>query len=203
MISSKKIELLKIWKNNLFSVFSISEIMKKTNKKTKTWIFNSLNELSKKKLIQIQQKGNINLYSLNLKNPILENTLQYIDLQDINPQLLQIMEEIIENVPIKTYCLLVFGSYAENKQTKDSDMDICFLIENEKTKKIIEPFIKEIKLNYTIEIDEQYITFDEFVEMLLNNEENLGKQIFKNNKLFFNPNIYFQLLKEAYKHGFR
>jgi len=177
--------------------------MKKTNKKTKTWIFNSLNELSKKKLIQIQQKGNINLYSLNLKNPILENTLQYIDLQDINPQLLQIMEEIIENVPIKTYCLLVFGSYAENKQTKDSDMDICFLIENEKTKKIIEPFIKEIKLNYTIEIDEQYITFDEFVEMLLNNEENLGKQIFKNNKLFFNPNIYFQLLKEAYKHGFR
>lgn len=63
--------------------------------------------------------------------------------------------------------------------------------------------MNEIKLNNIIEIDEHYITFDEFIKMLLRNEENLGKQIFKKNKIFFNSDIYYSLIKNAYKNGFR
>jgi hypothetical protein len=41
------------------------------------------------------------------------------------------------------------------------------------------------------------------MKMLLRNEENLGKQIFRNHMLFFNPDIYYRLIRKAHKHGFR
>ena len=46
-ISNKVIKLLNVWSEDLFSSFSISEIMKLSGKKTKTWVFNSLKLLKK------------------------------------------------------------------------------------------------------------------------------------------------------------
>jgi hypothetical protein len=39
--------------------------------------------------------------------------------------------------------------------------------------------------------------------MLLAEEENLGKQVFRKHIVFYNADIYYQLIKEAYKNGFR
>ena len=203
MMSGKKIKLLETWKRNIFSEFSISEIMKISGKKTKPWVFNALKQLTKNRLLFSKRKGNIDIYSLNLFNPYLIQTLQYIEGQNnLDFHQLDIITEAINKIPIKTYCLLVFGSYAENKQTKESDLDICFLIENKQAEKKIKPYFNEVKLNYPVEVDEHYITFSDFIKMLLRDEENLGKQIFKSHKLFFNPDIYYQLIKEAHKNGF-
>ena len=69
--------------------------------------------------------------------------------------------------------------------------------------KKIKPYVNELKLNFSLSIDEHYIAFDEFIKMVLHKEENLGKQIMRKHILFYNPDIYYQLLKEAHKHGFR
>lgn len=204
MIQNQKIRLLQSWKNKVFDEFSISEIMKLSKKKTKPWVFNSLKQLVKNKLLISKRKGNLDLYKLNLDNPLLTQTLQYLEIQDsLNFQHLDLIIEILNKIPLKNYCLLIFGSYAEYKQKEKSDLDICFLIENMQQKKRIKPYFNEIKLNYAVEIDEQYITFNDFVTMLLREEENLGKQIFRKHKLFFNSDTYYQLIKEAYKNGFR
>ena len=116
---------------------------------------------------------------------------------------LQVIEKTIFRIPVKTYCLLVFGSYAHGKQGQDSDLDVCFLVESEVQRKKIAPYFNEIKLRFPISIDEHYITFDDFIKMLLLEEENLAKQIMRKHILFYNPDIYYQLLREAYKHGFR
>lgn len=204
MISNKKIKLLEAWKKNIFSEFGISEIMKISGKKTKPWVFNALKELAKAKLLLSKRKENLALYSLNLNNPLLLHTLQYIEAQNsLNFPRLDTFIEITNKIPLKTYCLLVFGSYAEGTQTKDSDLDICFLIETQNIEKRIKPYFNDIKLASQINIDEHYITFNDFIKMLLRDEENLGKQIFRNHKLFFNADIYYKLIKEAYKNGFR
>jgi predicted nucleotidyltransferase len=111
--------------------------------------------------------------------------------------------EIINEIPIKNYCLLIFGSYAEGMQKKGPDLDVCFLVENKQAEKKIRPYFNDIKLNYAVKVDEHYITFNDFIKMLLRKEENLAKQIFRKHKLFFNADIYYQLMKEAYKNGFR
>ncbi|MFH1827682.1 MAG: nucleotidyltransferase domain-containing protein [Nanoarchaeota archaeon] len=204
MMQTEKIKLLKVWKKNIFSKFTISEIMTISGKKTKTWVFNSLKLLTKNKLLILKRKGNINIYNLNLDNPFLIQALQFLEAQtSLDFSELNIINEIINNVPIKNYCLLVFGSYAENKSKSKSDLDLCFLIENENLEKKIKPYLNEIKLNHTTNVDEHYIVFNDFIKMLLREEENLGKQIFRKHKLFFNADIYYQLIKEAHKRGFR
>jgi len=204
MIQNQKIKLSRSWKNRLFDEFSISEIMKLSKKKTKPWVFTSLKQLTKTRLLLSKRKGNLNLYRLNLDNPLLIQTLQYLEIQNLlDFKNLDLIIEIINKVPLKNYCLLIFGSYAENRQTKNSDLDICFLIERAQLEKKIKPYLNEIKLNYTIGIDDHYITFNDFVRMILREEENLGKQIFRKHRLFFNHEIYYQLIKEAYKNGFR
>ena len=204
MIQSEKLKLLNAWRSNPFGEFSISEIMKILKKNTKTWVFNTLKEFVKSKILISKRKGNLDIYNLNLSNPITIQFLTYLETQEnVNFPKLEIISEIIEKVPMKNYSLIVFGSYANNQNTKTSDIDICLLIDNKETEKRIKPYLNEIKLNHPIKIDEHYITFEEFVKMLLREEENLGKQIFRKHKTFYNADIYYQLIKEAYKNGFR
>ncbi len=204
MIQAKKIGLLKAWENGPFSEFTIPEIMALSRRKTKTWTFNSLKLLTKNRLLLSKRKGNLNLYSLNLDNPLLIQALQYLESQDsLGFPALDIIIEIIGKIPLKDYCLLVFGSYAEGRQREESDLDICFLTEDKTAETRIKPHVNEVKLSHPIPIDEHYITFAEFVEMLLREEENLGKQVFRKHRLFYNADIYYQLIKEAYKNGFR
>ncbi len=204
MISNEKIKLLEVWRKNPFRELSIAEIMKETKKKTKTWVFNALRLLADNNILNSTRKANLDLYSLNLKNPLSYQFLQYLEAQNnLNFSQLKVISEIIEKIPVKNCSIIVFGSYAENKQTKNSDLDICILIENKEVEKKIKPYVNEMKLNYPIKIDEHYITFEDFVKMFLHGEENLSKQIFIKRKLFYNSEIYYQLLKEAYKNGFR
>ena len=178
MLSNEKLRLLNVWKNEHFSEFTISEIMKISKKKTKTWVFNTLKDLTKNRLLISKRKGNLNIYRLNSDNPLLIQALQYLESQKtLNFPALDIIIEIIDKPPIKNYCLLVFGSHAENKQKPSSDLDICFIIENKQLEKKIKPYLNEIKLSYKTDIDEHYITFKDLIKMLLREEENLGKQI--------------------------
>jgi predicted nucleotidyltransferase len=178
--------------------------MLESKKKTKTWVFNALKVLVKNNILNSTQKSNLNLYTLNSKNPLSLQLLQYLEAQkNLNFQQLKVISEIIEKIPIKNCSILVFGSYVVNKQKKNSDLDVCILIENKEVERKIKPYIHEIKLNHPIKIDEYYITFEDFVKMLLREEENLAKQIFIKHRLFYNNEIYYQLLKEAYKNGFR
>lgn len=200
----RQLELLESWSKDLFAELSISEIMKISGKKTKPWVFNSLKMLEKKNLLIGKKKGNINLYSLNLENPLLFQTLQFLECQkSYNFSRIGVITEAVNKIPIKAYCLLVFGSYSAGKQKSSSDLDICFLVESKEIEKKIKPYFNDVKINHAVQIDEHYITFEEFVEMLLRDEESLGKQIFRNHKLFFNPDIYYKLVMEAHKNGFR
>ena len=204
MISNEKIRLLEAWRINPFRELSIAEIMKEAKKETKTWIFNALKLLVNNNILKSIRKGNLDIYTLNLENPLSLQLLQYLETQDnLNFSQLKVISEIIEKSPVKNLSIVVFGSYAQNKQTKTSDLDIALLIENKEIEKKIKPYIKEIKLNHPVNIEEQYITFEDFIKMLLREEENLAKQIFIKRKLFYNSEIYYQLLKEAHKNGFR
>lgn len=200
MITQKQLQLLDTWQNNIFQEFSSKEIMKINNKQTKPWVFNSLKVFKKNNLITSRKISNLNLYKFNYKNPFALHSLEYLQ---NNFKRLDIIEEIISKVPIKEYCLLVFGSYVNNKQKENSDIDICFLVPDELTGKKIIPYISKIKYNYTTKIDDNYITFDDFYEMLENNEANLGKEIYLKHKLFFNADIYYKIIISAYENGFK
>lgn len=204
MRTDEKIKVLEAWRKNPFSNLSRMEIMRTLNKKTKTWIFNTLKHLAKNNILKSEKKSNLDIYSLNLSNPISLKILDFLEIQEsVNFERMDVISEMIDKIPVKGYCLIVFGSYAENKQKRDSDIDICILVNIKEDEKKIKPYINDIKLNYKVKIDDHYILFNEFIEMLTRSEENLGKQIFRKHKIFYNSDIYYNLIKEAYKNGFR
>lgn len=204
MIPGETLRLLEAWGNNIFAELSISEIMRYTGKKTKPWVFNALKTLSKAGLLSRKRKGNINLYTLNIRNPLLIHTIQFLDCQrTYDFPALDIVQETTSRIPAYGYCLIVFGSYAKGKQTKESDLDMCFLVESAAMEKKIKPHLNDVKLSSRIRIDEHYLIFSDFVKMLLREEENLAKQIFRNCRIFFGADIYYKLIMEANKNGFR
>ena len=70
MISNEKIKLLEVWRKNPFRELSISEIIKDTKKKTKTWVFNALKLLVNNNILNSTRKSNLDIYTLNLENPL-------------------------------------------------------------------------------------------------------------------------------------
>ncbi len=204
MITNETLKLLGAWRSNLFDSYSISEIMRLSKKSTKPWVFSALRMLVRNNLLISQRKGNMDLYSLNIYNPYALQMIQYIECQEnLEFPLLSLILETIKAIPIRNYCFLVFGSYAEGTQKKGSDLDVCFLVENEIQEKKIKPYFNDVKLNHPVHIDEHYVTFSDFVEMLLRPERNLAKQILIKHKLFLNADIYYGLVKEAHEHGFK
>jgi len=204
MISNKKIQLLGVWEENPFGEFSVSEIMKKSGKNTKTWVFNALKEMAGRGILKLRRKGGGNIYLFNISNPISLGFIRYLSIQkNLDFPRFDVIEKLISDIPFKNFCLIVFGSYAEGKQRKNSDVDICFLVQDKKTAGKIVPYVNDVKMDFSVGIDEHYITFDEFKKLLLRKEENLGKQIFRKHAVFFNSDIYYKLITEARENGFR
>lgn len=199
MVPMEQVRLLEAWRNELFEELSISEIMDISKKRTKPWVFNSLKALAKNELITARRKANINLYKLNLDNPLLIQTLQYLEAQrHFDFPHLKAIGELTSRIQIKSYCLLAFDSYG-----KKGSLNVCFLIEDKEAEKRIMPCFNKVKSEYSSDINGCCITFDDFLGMLLREGENIGKQIFREHNLFFNGDIYYKLVKEAHKNGFR
>jgi len=202
MIPSKTLSLIQAWRTALFSQYSIADVMQISGKRSKPWVFNGLNHLKAQRLITLERKGNLNLYSLDLDNPVVPSIVHYLDSQQSltysGP-----LKDLLRKIPSRIdFSLLVFGSYADGSAKKTSDLDLCFLVHTEKVGKSLKPFLNEAQLSSVITLDAHFITFDDFVKMLLRDEENLAKQVYRKSRIIFNPTRFFRLLKEARKHGF-
>ncbi|MFH0956624.1 MAG: nucleotidyltransferase domain-containing protein [Candidatus Aenigmatarchaeota archaeon] len=201
--SAEEFGILSSFKYKPFYEFGISEVMKLSEKKSKPWVFNALSKFEKGGLLLKETKGNMNLYRAAMDNPSLVNHFLFMEalkLQGMRNK--DVVSRLIENIPAKDYCLVVFGSYALRSEKADSDMDLCFLAESEAGLKRLKPYVNEVKAKSPVSMHEQFVTFDEFVEMLLRKEENMGKQIYKGHTLAYNGGIFYGLVKEAHKRGF-
>ena len=205
MIPSKTLALLLVWKNNPFTQLTILDVMRLAGKSSKAWVFNALKGLEKRGLLVLARKGNLNLYSLDLENPVVPILLHFLEWdQGFSLKHNEMVKTILNRIPLRfRFALLVFGSHANGSAKRDSDLDLCFIVENDKLSKKLKPYINEAALESPVDFDVHYITFDDFVLMLVRDEENLAKQIFRKNRMLFDPVVYFNLLKEAHKRGFR
>ena len=93
--------------------------------------------------------------------------------------------EIDENARI-----YLFGSYAKGTAKKDSDLDIAIIVEDNTTKKEVIPYIETVKRREIIDIDYHIFTQKEFIDMLKAEQENVGKEIYRGNLVYYGFNFY-------------
>ena len=204
ILTKEELKIVELFRNNLFSSYTIREIMKKINKKSYNWVFRTVNKLHKEEIINIHAKGGSNICSINLNNQLTLNYLSLLEKLNIPKKLPQEnILKLINSIQVSYFTFIVTGSYAEGKAAKKSDLDVVVLVENKKDSKRIFTILKN-KGDLMIPPAHVYVfSRDEFLKMLLDGEENYGKQIFKNRILFFGAENYYSILKEAIENGFR
>ena len=183
-----------------------SEIQKITKKKSKGYIYNALKRLEEERIIISEKVGKSILYILNLSSTSAQNYIGFLhEYVSWNQKYipLQIIENIRSKIPTKFFILLLTGSYARGAQTKSSDLDIIVICDdNEDTKKILAQISFESEMSIP-KVHPYVFTKEQFLTMLLNDEENYGKEAVKNRFIFYGGSQYYSILNEAIKHGFR
>lgn len=109
--------------------------------------------------------------------------------QTVQSKNLKILVKEIENIN-EQFILLLFGSYVNSKQTKNSDIDLLLISDNAKQ-------IKEHIEILPLAIHLTSITNKEFHTMLLSKKFSVVSEAIQNNSILFGIEPYYRFLKNA------
>ncbi len=205
MLTGKQLNIFKAFVMYPFKEYTRQNIKSIAQEKSNNALSLAFSQFKKEDLLIEKKVGKSSLYTLNLENDLV---FYYIAL--INDlRLKKTVKTSINYVKEKTkkvtpfFSIIIFGSFAIHQEKKDSDLDICILIENKNIVKNLKIAIKDAELKSLINLDINIITKEDMIEMLINDEENLGKQIVKKHIVIYNHQLFYDILKEGIKNGFR
>lgn len=185
--------------------YTFREIKSITGKTSDSYVYDGLKRYVKDNILLEEKAGNIILYSLNLsliKTQIYAGLIcEYIAWNKKHIPY-DVIEKIIKKIPTTYFTFIVTGSYANNTQNEKSDIDIVIIVDDSQDTKYL---LAQIKYSCELSIPKGHpyiFKKSEFLEMLLNNQANYGKEIVKKNMLFYGANTYYAILQEAILNGF-
>jgi len=205
MKSKKQYSVEKAFLKEPWKHLTYSEIQKISQNKSKSYIYGIIGKLKKENKIIEEKIGKRAIVYL----PKLDSALSQSYWGGLSEKIAweqsKVPVHIIENIRAKLgslfFILLVTGSYARGTSTRESDLDIV-IISNQGTMSIY----SELKHEAETSIPKVHLyAFNEkeFLEMLARKKENYGREIARNNLLFFGGSCYYSLLSEAISHGFK
>ncbi|MFW5704412.1 MAG: nucleotidyltransferase domain-containing protein [Nanoarchaeota archaeon] len=188
MLKQNELQVLELLFDDLTSKYTIHSLSEKLNQKYPQ-TFRIVKELENKKLIILETIGNSKVISLDFENFHEEYIIVEISrTKKTNSKITKIIEILrkIENVPTS----ILFGSFANNTNKKDSDIDLLFLTENEKIQ-------REIKNKLSLyNIDFNFISKENLLDLFFSKGLNLGQEILKNHKVLTGFENFIQLLNK-------
>lgn len=180
--------------NNKTEEFTIRAIAQKTKIDYKT-TYLVVNEFIEKELILAKKVGQTVLCKLNRKafdEEIFkaetirkEKLLKNKDLLGLKNYIAEIKESF--------FIMLVFGSWASGKNSKNSDIDLLLITDDDQITKKVK---KKLKL---LPLDIHLVNFstEEFIKMQKSTEFNVGKEASDNNVILFGIEDYYRLIRNA------
>jgi len=210
MIIKPELTIVDVFRKNPINELTFKEIMGLSKKASRSWVFNVLQKFTSYHMLIKREVNNSSLYKANLESPLLLSYFMSLDFADAhissNKELpydliLELLRKVKEVTPF--FIMVIFGSYAERKNHKKSDIDVAFIVDDNLTGKRIHPYIENISRRSVPRIDYSIVVKDDFLKMLVRKEENLGKEIYKKHLIIWGNEQYYQLVKEAESHGFK
>ena len=199
MLTQQQLTIFGIFKRDLFASLTIKQIKEESKQKSNNIVQIALKEFKEQDLVKTEIIGDVTTYSLNLNNNLTLSYFNLINELDIQKRKFprEILSEIQRRISKQTnfFILIVFGSYAKNKATEKSDLDIAVIVESEQTKKEIAPLLETVKRREIKPIDYHIFTRSEFLEMLKAESENVGTQIYKNSIIYYSFIEYCNLIR--------
>ncbi|HIH25839.1 nucleotidyltransferase domain-containing protein [Candidatus Woesearchaeota archaeon] len=169
---------------------TIREISKTLEKDYKI-IHTAVQLLVNKKIIMAENIGSSTLCRLSNNYGIEIHIAESERRENIlkNKNIEQINKEINTKIKTSFYILLLFGSYAKNKQKIKSDIDLMF-ISNEKD---FENKVSDIINLMPLKVHALTFTEEEFIRMKNNKELNIVKEGIENNIILYDIEGYYRI----------
>ena len=200
MLTKNQIEIVNLFRKNPFLEASMLDIKKRLKNNSYQRVYEAVKELEKNKILKSRKIGNSNLISINL-SPQSVNELSYLDEKESFSRKIPSIDKILDFKEFLDDIILITGSYSKGTENHRSDIDIVIITKEDVFKK--QKLIDNLTMLFIPKIHPIVISYKDFVDMLLSNSENYGKEIFKNRLLFRNSYRYYEIIKEAINNGFR
>ena len=196
MITEKQLNIMKVFKKDLLKEISFTNLKKELKESSTSKLQRAVLKLKEENLIKTKKIGKSILISLNYENNKLFGYLLIFNFEHNKKIPFEVLYKIQNEILKETefFSLVVFGSYASGNSAKKSDLDIAVIVENEMLRKKIIPRINSVKRKEMVDIQEQIILRDEFLEMLKDEKENLGKEIVRNHFVFYGIINFYKLI---------
>ena len=205
MITGKQLQIFGAFAKKPFEEFTLKQIKAESKEKSNNALSIAVKKFRKEGLLHERKLGRSSLFRLNADSDL---ALSYVQLSGIfrlsRParQSVRLAEQSIGK-HTSFYSIVAFGSCALGEQKKSSDLDVVVFIEKEAMRKKVRKALSSAELKSALKIDGHVITKGEFLKMLKDSEENLGKQIARKHLPICNSRIFYEILKEGMNNGFR
>lgn len=203
-LTREELKILELFRDSPLLSFNISEIAKNTGKSSYRWVFGVVKKLNKLGILGMESRGGSNFCSLNLGSSLALTYLALLEQLRIPGNLpAKNIQRLISLIPASYFTFIIAGSYARGSATKNSDLDVAVITEgNDDAKRAMVVLANEGELMMP-KAHVFAFSKEDFLKMLLEKEENYGKQIFRNRLILFGAENYYLTIKEAAEHGFR
>jgi len=150
--------------------------------------------MKNKDLLIINKVGKSKTITLNTKNPIIQSYLTIASDEEKKEYIKKkhIIRIISKEIKAKDIVLL-FGSYAKGEEREKSDIDMMVI--NKSGERTIS--FSQHETLFRREINPMFIKEREFIMMLKEEDENVGKQALKDHIILNNPKRFWEVVLNA------
>jgi predicted nucleotidyltransferase/predicted transcriptional regulator len=158
--------------------------------------YNIIKRLEEENIVILKTFGKAQKIELNQNtNPLLFQT-EFERKKEVlkNKDIKVMFDYFIKGLPSRLFILLIFGSYAKKKQTKQSDIDLFFIVSDEeyiRMEKSIHHITSLIPLKLHINLFKE----SEFLAMKKSKEFTVGSEVIKNNVILYGTEQYYELIQ--------
>lgn len=198
----KSYRILDIFVRNPTTTYLFEDIKNHIGSKSESYTYNSLESFVKDEILIKEKKGGLSIYKAANTPKAISFLSMAAEYKAWNQKRIpkESIYELFERANINFLTLLVVGSYAKDKQTQKSDLDVILIVPND-AKKISSRLRHFCEMNIP-PIHLYVFTEEEFKLMLLDKKHNFGKEAVKDNLIFYGAETYYKIIFEAMKNGF-
>ncbi|MDO8741436.1 MAG: nucleotidyltransferase domain-containing protein [Candidatus Woesearchaeota archaeon] len=151
--------------------------------------YNHIGEMEKEGIIQIERVGSSKQCKLDFNSPKTRHLLESWDMakkeeiygknQKLKAAVESLISKLTERFISEIHSIVLFGSYAKGTATKQSDIDLLFIVNDLKYKKLREAIDQEsasYQYSHNIKISPLITDIAELRKMLKASEMNAGKE---------------------------
>ncbi|NQU79294.1 nucleotidyltransferase domain-containing protein [Candidatus Woesearchaeota archaeon] len=177
---NEELNILKISKESRMDYKNVHSIVKR---------------LEKESLVRLESFGQSKRVKLIPQVHPLIFEAEYNRRKDIlkNKNLAVMLNDFKNALKSNCYIIILFGSYAKKTQTKNSDIDLMFIVPDGK-EELFEKDIHRVAISLPLPI--HWLVFSEkhFLEMVNAKESNVGQEASKNNIILYGIEPYYEMI---------